>query len=148
MCRQKLIDEMLRVRALYPGTVVSHPYFIETIVTGKSHWDSLGYLTCPSIRRDNPAHGSRVSNGNPVMQLFNTFSADMKSVTFCCTSGRCDGCRDSQAMGTWLLVNMHRFTGDIGQLRTWVELAESWWQQFCWSPYHRTAIAAACEEAA
>ena len=136
---RELTHELLRVRSLYPDTVISHPYYIETMISGRSHWDTFGYDTCPSISRDHPAHEQRLANGNPVLPLFNTFSADLKSVTFCCTSGRCDGCRDSQAMGTWLLVNMHRFACSIGHLRTWVELAESWWAQFCWSPYHRSS---------
>jgi organic radical activating enzyme len=137
--RRELIQELLRVRALYPETVISHPYYIRTMVTGRSHWDDFGYHTCPSISRDHPAHAARLANGNPTLPLFNAFAADQQNVTFCCTSGRCDGCRDSQAMGTWLLVNMHRFTDDLDHLRTWVELAESWWAQFCWSPYRDAA---------
>lgn len=140
--RQDLLDEMLRVRALYPETVISHPYFIRTLVTGRSHWDDFGYHNCASISHDHPAHTARLANGNPSMPGFNTFTADLQNVSFCCTGGGCDGCRDSHAISSWLLVNMHRFTDDIGQLRTWVELAESWWSRFLWSPYHRTAVAA------
>jgi hypothetical protein len=137
--RQELTQEMLRVRALYPDTVISHPYYIQALVSGRSHWDSFGYHTCPSISRDHPAHAARLANGNPTMPSFNTFAADTETVTFCCTAGQCDGCRDGNAMGSWFLVNMHRFTDDLAQLRTWVELSESWWAQFCWSPYHRSA---------
>ncbi|HVZ45010.1 MAG TPA: radical SAM protein [Ramlibacter sp.] len=150
--QQELMAELLRVRELYPRTVISHPYYIRAMVTGRSHWGEFGYDSCPSISRDHPAHGERLANGNPVLPLFNSFAADMKSVTFCCTSGRCDGCRDSQALGSWLLVNMTRFADDLAQLRTWVELAESWWAQFSWSPYHCHATEESisttpCEEA-
>jgi hypothetical protein len=143
-----LVDELLRVRALYPDTVISHPYYIETMVTGRSHWGAFGYDTCPSISRDHPAHAARLANGHPVMPLFNTFTADLKSVTFCCTSGRCDGCRNSQALWSWLLVNMHQFTSSLDQVRTWVELSESWWAQSCWSPFHRSKNLQAQKEAA
>jgi hypothetical protein len=137
--RQELISELLRMKSTYPQTVLSHPYYVRTLVSGRSHFGEFSYLTCPSISRDHPAHSARLANGNPALPLFNTYAADMQNVTFCCTSGRCESCRDSQAMGTWLLLNMHRFTDGADQLQTWVELAESWWAQFCWSPYHRSA---------
>lgn len=137
--RKELVHELLRVRSMHAQTVVSHPYYIEAMVTGRSHWDQFGYHTCPSISRDHPAHTARLANGNASLPHFNAYAADMETITFCCTSGRCEGCRDSQAMGTWLLVNMHRFADDVEHLRTWVELAECWWAQFCWSPYHRAA---------
>ena len=139
--REELLHELLRVHANHPGTVVTHPYAIRTMVTGRSHWDTFGYDTCASVSRDFPGHAARLANGNPTLPFFNTYAADMKTIASCCTSGRCDSCRDGQAVNTWLLVNMDRFTGDLAQLRTWVEIAESWWAQFCWSPYHRTAVA-------
>ena len=78
-------------------------------------------------------------NGNPILPVFNTWSADLQTVKFCCTSGHCDGCRDSQAVFSWLLVSLERFLESRDSLRTWVEIAESYWSQFYWSPYHRFA---------
>ncbi len=39
--RDALLNEALRVKNLYPKTVLSHPYYINSIVTGKTHWDKF-----------------------------------------------------------------------------------------------------------
>ncbi len=134
---QALLAEALRVKSLYSETVISHPAFITAILTGKSRCGEFGYQNCPSISIDHPAHKTRLSNGNPVLPRFNAWSADCKTLKFCCTSGHCDGCRDSQAMYSWLLVNGAAFFDTRESFLTWIEVAESYWSQFIWSPYHR-----------
>ncbi|MGK3961007.1 radical SAM protein [Sorangium sp. So ce118] len=131
----RLVDESLRVKALYPDTLLSHPYFIRAIVTGESHWGSFGYDVCPSLSVDHPAHAERLANGNPVLPRFNAWAADCSTVNFCCTSGHCGDCRDSQAVLSWLLVSLDRFRESGGSLKTWIEISESYWKQFCWAPY-------------
>lgn len=138
--RDDLLAEALRVKRLYPDTVVSHEYYIKTMLTGESHWGSFGYENCPSISVSHPAHRDRLANGNPYLPLFNTWSADLKTLKFCCTSGHCNGCRDSQAVLSWLLVSLKQFLGDATMLETWIGIAESYWRQFYWSPYHRYSI--------
>jgi MoaA/NifB/PqqE/SkfB family radical SAM enzyme len=145
--QKELLAELLRVKSLYPETVVSVPYYIETMITGRSHWSNFGYNVCPSISVDHAAHEGRIANGNPSLPVFNTWSADLKTVKFCCTSGHCDGCRDSQAVFSWLLVSMQQFLGDREQLRTWIEMCESYWSQFYWAPYHRFAANGATDAA-
>lgn len=135
--REKLLMEALRVKEKYSNTVLSHPYYIRTMITGESHWGSFGYENCPSISFGHPAHSARLNNGIPSLPMFNTWSADLKTIKFCCTSGHCTGCRDSQAVFSWLLVNMSEFLIDKNQLQTWVEIAESYWSQFYWSPYFK-----------
>lgn len=135
--RAALTTEALRVKALYQDTVISPPYFIKTMISGQSHWDSFGYKNCPSISVDHPAHQDRLRNGMPSLPLFNTWSADLKTIKFCCTSGHCLGCRDSQAVSSWLLVSMSQFLETSHQLQTWVEIAESYWSQFIWSPFFK-----------
>lgn len=130
-----LLEECLRMKEKYPDTVVGHPYYISALVTGRSHWGEFGYEVCPSLSVDHPAHEQRLVNGNPHLPFFNTYSADLKTVQFCCTSGHCDGCRDSQAVFSWLLVSLEHFLVSKDKLRLWVELAESYWKQFYWSPY-------------
>jgi hypothetical protein len=132
---ERLIDAMARMQQKYPEAVIGHPYYFRTLITGRSHWDCFGYHTCASISVDHPAHADRVANGHPVVHGFNTYRSD-HSVQFCCTSGECDRCRDSQAVWSWLLVNMHRFLDNTDELRTWVELSENFYRQFYWSPYH------------
>jgi len=134
-----LLAEALRVQAKYPHVVVSHPYYIRAMITGSTHWDTFGYANCPSISIDHPAHVARLANGNPSLPTFNTWSADLKTLKFCCTSGHCNGCRDSQAVISWLLVSMGQFLESKAMLQTWVDVAESYWRQFYWSPYHRYA---------
>ena len=131
---QRLIDELLRVKARYPDTVLSTPYYIRTIVTGQTHWGRFGYETCPSISVDHPAHKIRLGNGNRVLPLFNTYAPDLQTMNFCCTSGRCDDCRDSQAVSSWLMVNAHEFMASSELFEQWIELAEAYWGQFVWSP--------------
>jgi hypothetical protein len=131
-----LLDEALRVRELYPDTVTSHPYYISTMITGKSHWDSFSYDVCPSISVAHPGHAVRRRNGNPTLPGFNAWAADLQTVEFCCTSGRCAECRDSQAVLSWLLVSARKFFDSPEHLRWWVEIAESYWRQLYWSPFH------------
>ena len=131
---KRLLDEVLRVRQLYPETVASHPYYIETMITGRSHWAEFGYSVCSTISVDHPAHAERLANGNPVLPRFNTWAADLETINFCCTSGHCDGCRDGQAVFSWLLTNPQRFRENRHLLRTWIEIAESFWSQFIWAP--------------
>jgi len=132
---ERLLDEALRVSDLFPGTVVSHPYYVRALVTGRTPFGTFGYDVCPSISWDHPAHAARRANGNPSLPLFNTYGADLQTIHFCCTSGHCDRCRDSQAMQTWLLVSVRQFLHSKETLETWVELAERYWSQFVWSPF-------------
>lgn len=134
---QRLMEEALRVKQLYPETVMSHPYYIQTLVTGKSHWGQFGYDVCPSISVDHPAHKERLANGNRVLPKFNAWAPDLKTINFCCTSGHCSDCRDSQAVFSWLMVSMDRFLDSPERLETWLQVAESYWSQFCWVPFLR-----------
>lgn len=136
---RRLLDEALRVQRLYPDVVLSTPYYIETMIMGKTHWGSFGYDTCPSVSADHPAHAERLANGNRALPMFNTWAPDLKTINFCCTSGHCEDCRDSQAVYSWLMVSADKFMGSTELLRTWVELAESYWGQFCWSPVRARA---------
>ena len=142
---KRLLDEALRVKHLHPETVASHPYYIETMVTGQTHWAEFGYQVCPTVSVDHPAHSERLANGNPVLPGFKTWASDLETVNFCCTSGHCDGCRDSQVVFSWLLVSLHKFRRNAKLLETWIEIAESFWSQYVWSPYaearaHRVAV--------
>lgn len=131
---QRTLAEALRVRELYPDTVVSHPYVIEALITGRSHWGGrFGYEVCPSISVDLPEHADRVRNGNPVLDGFAVYGADFKTLQFCCTSGNCGECRDSQGVYSWLLVSLNWFLDSAERLETWLELAESYWRQWYWA---------------
>ncbi len=135
---QRLLDEALRVRDRYPQVVLSTPYYIRTMISGETPWGVFGYENCPSISIAHPAHKDRLTNGNRTLPLFNTYAPDLETVNFCCTSGHCEDCRDSQAVFSWLLVSLPHFTDSLSSLRTWVELSESYWSQFVWSPFHRS----------
>jgi hypothetical protein len=132
---QRLLDELLRVAEAYPDAVIAHPYYLRALVTGATEFGRFGYDVCPSVSWDYPGHTVRRMNGNPTLPLFNVYGADLQTLQFCCTSGHCDGCRDSQAVQSWLLVSARRFLHSEEGLRTWVELAENYWRQFVWSPY-------------
>ena len=132
-----LLGEALRVRDAYPDVVASHPMHIRAIITGQTDWGTFGYHSSASISIDFPGHKERIASGNPTLPFFNTYNADFSTVEFCCTSGHCDGCRDSQAVYSWLLVSMDRNLGSKTALLNWIEMAETYWSQFVWSPYHR-----------
>ena len=51
---QRLIDTALRAKQRYPDTVASHPYYIETMITGRSHWAEFGYRCLPKLQRRSP----------------------------------------------------------------------------------------------
>jgi hypothetical protein len=131
-----LLEEALRVQDLYRQTVVAHPSCVRALITGRTDFGQFGYDVCPSVSWNHPAHAARRANGAPVLPLFNVYGADLESLQFCCTSGHCAGCRDSQAVQTWLLVSVRQFLTSQAALETWVGLAESYWRQFVWSPYH------------
>ncbi|MCP5056995.1 MAG: radical SAM protein [bacterium] len=136
-----LLEEALRVREKYPDTVRSTDYYIRALVTGRTEWGEFGYDVCPSISIDHPAHEARRKNGNPTLPLFNAWAADLETVNFCCTSGHCESCRDSQAVQSWLMMSLSHFLSSVDSLEAWLDLSESYWSQFVWSPYHRRAIA-------
>lgn len=131
----RLLDEALRVREAYPDAVGVTPLYLRTIVTGRTHWAEWAYEVCPSVSRSNPVHAERLANGHPVLPHFEAYAADQETLNFCCASGQCGECRDSQAMFSWLLVSLPHFLASKQQLADWVELAESYWAQFVWSPY-------------
>lgn len=137
---RELILEAQRVAQSYPETVVSHPYYIAAMLTGETSWGTFGYRSCPSISIDHPAHRDRLRNGRPSLPSFNTWAADLKTVKFCCTSGHCNGCRDSQAVFSWILMNPECFFETAESVQTWVEIAESYWRQFHWSPFHPSKL--------
>lgn len=135
----ELLEEALRVHSRHPETVVCDEYFIRTVITGETEFGSFGYGVCPSISVSHPAHERRLRNGNPVLPRFNVYAPDLETVNFCCTSGHCAACRDSQAVFSWLLISLPRFLTSVERLETWVDVAESYWRQFVWSPYHRSS---------
>lgn len=142
---RRLLDEAIAVSEAHPHAVLAHPYYLKAIATGKTEFGSFGYDVCPSISVDHPAHEARLANGKPSLAFFNTYAADLKTINLCCTSGHCDGCRDSQAVSSWLLVSARDFLSSRTGLETWVDVAEAYWRQFIWSPYRtgRTNRAAA-----
>lgn len=135
--QEELLKVALSVKDKYSDTIISHPYYIKAMITGESHWGSFGYDVCPSISIDHPDHAERVMNGNPVLPLFNAIAADYSTVNFCCTSGHCDDCRDSQAVHSWLVVSKKYFMDDSELFKVWIELAESYWSQFYWSSTYK-----------
>ncbi len=136
---QRLLEEALRVKNLFPETVVCDPYYIKALITGQTPFGVFSYNVCPSVSTDHPDNKARLKNGHPTLPGFNSYAADAKSINFCCTSGHCDGCRDSQAIYSWLMVSLAHFLGSRESMETWVNLAEAYWAQFVWSPYHRAA---------
>lgn len=131
---QRTLAAALEIKAKYPDTVACHPYFIETLITGKTDWGGqFGYDVCPSISVDLPEHAGRVRNGNPTLDGFAVFGADYETLQFCCTSGDCNGCRDSQAVYSWLMLSGNRFVGSVERFETWLDLAESYWRQWYWA---------------
>jgi len=129
----RLLETLLETKGKYPDTVLSVPYYIKTMVSGTSHWGDFSYLECPSISVDHPGNMDRIAKGGPVLPKFNTWAPDLETLNLCCTSGHCEDCRDSQAIFSWLLVNMSRFRRDPEQMKTWIDMSESYWKQFVWS---------------
>ena len=136
---ERLLNELLRMAERYADAVVAHPEYIRALVTGETFFGRFGYDVCPSVSWDNPVHVQRRANGSPMLPLFNVYGADLKTLEFCCTSGRCDNCRDGQAVQTWLLMAVRSYLGSDTALRTWTELTEAYWRQFVWSPYRSPA---------
>ena len=132
---EKLLGKALEVQSKYQSTVLSTPYYINAMITGRSHWGRFSYESCPSISIDHPDHAERLKNGNRSLPLFNTYAPDLKTLNFCCTSGNCSGCRDSQAVLSWLLISSEKFMDTKQHVKDWVELSESYWKQHIWSPY-------------
>ncbi|MCB9683032.1 MAG: radical SAM protein [Alphaproteobacteria bacterium] len=137
--RAALVDTALEVAARHPDTVLSPEPYIRAVITGETSFGRFGYDVCPSLSVDHPAHAERLANGNPVLPGFNVWSADRSTLATCCTSGSCATCRDSQAVYSWLLVSLPHFTHRADALEDWLDIAESYWRQFVWSPFHRRA---------
>lgn len=146
VCRDSaaLMDVLSEMALKYPGRIASHPEHIRAIATGESRFGRFSYEVCPSVSVDYAPNRERLANGNKHLPKFNAWAADLKTVLKCCTSGDCKSCRDSQAVYSWLLVNAEHYLSTPELLWTWVELAESYWAQFTWSPYslYRTSAVA------
>lgn len=132
---RRLMDLLMDVKQRYPETVTNHREHIRAIITGQSWLGRFGYDVCPSVSNDHPDNAERMVNGNPVLPGFNTYKPDQESLEMCCTSGHCEDCRDSQAVYSWLLVGLKHSLNCDSALKTWIEVAESYWSQFIWSPY-------------
>ena len=98
-------------------------------------WWMMHEPTAPELELGDQAQ-SLMDRGNRVGEIARTY---VPGIHFCCTSGHCEGCRDSQAVQTWLLVSVRHFLESRQGLQTWVELAENYWRQFVWSPYRASA---------
>jgi hypothetical protein len=130
-----LLDTMLELKAKHAGRIASHPHHMTALVRGQTDFGRFGYDTCPSVSVDHPDNQARLANGNRYLPKFNAWAADLQTVLKCCTSGECESCRDSQAVYTWLLVSFERYATSPANIATWVDVAESYWSQFTWSPY-------------
>ena len=133
--QESLLDEALRVAAAYPGVVNAHPYFLRTLISGKSHFGTFGHETCASLSRDHAGNSQRLKEGLPTLPFFNAWASDAKTINRCCTSGNCAECRDTEAIFSWLMVSQEYFLDSPDQLRTWVEVVESFYNQFHFSPW-------------
>lgn len=131
-----LLEEIIRVKDKYPMTVANNTYFLRTLVTKKSHWAEFSYEECPAISLQHDSHKDRILKGNSTLPFFNTYAADFKTVEFCCASGKCVQCHDSQAIFSWILINFDKFLSNEKMLATWVEIAMGYWRHFIWSPFH------------
>lgn len=139
---RRLLDAVMEAKRKYPQTILSHLEHIRGVITGTAWCGTFSGESCPSISQSHPANAARIANGHPYLPFFDTYKADLKTLEVCCTSGHCDGCRDSQAVFSWQLVNAERALEDVSSARTWVEVAEAYWSQFVWTPYHWSKRAA------
>jgi hypothetical protein len=134
-----LLNAVLEAKGVYPDTVVSHAEHIGALITGSAWCGRFSGETSPSISRSHPENAARVGNGHPFLPFFETYKADLTTLEKCCTSGHCDDCRDSQAVYSWQLVSLDRALASRDTLKTWIEVSESYWSQFVWTPFHRSA---------
>lgn len=133
---RRLLDAVMDAKRKFPETILSHTEHIRGAITGTAWCGTFSGETCPSISQSHPSNAARIANGHPYLPFFDTYKADLKTLEVCCTSGHCDGCRDSQAVFSWQLVNAERALDEVDSARTWVEVAEAYWSQFIWTPYH------------
>jgi len=133
---EQLLDVLLDLKAKYPETIASHPYYLAALMRGETAWGVFNAASCPSVSEDHPENVDRFASGWPALPRFNAYRADFASLARCCTSGECAKCRDSQAVISWLLVNARHVLKEDDGLRTWTEVAESYFSQFVWSKYH------------
>lgn len=133
---KRLLEKALNARQAHPETVLCNEEFIATLISGRSEFGVFGYEVCPSVSSLHPVHERRRKNGKPVLPNFNSYAADLESLNFCCTSGQCSTCRDSQAVYSWLLLSVRHYMRSVEGIRRWVEIAESYWRHFVWSPFH------------
>ncbi|SMF73482.1 hypothetical protein SAMN06265365_14710 [Tistlia consotensis] len=135
---EALLERALEVAQRYPGTVLSHPYYIESLIRGETPWGRFGYDGCATISSGHPANATRLSSGRPILPGFESYAQDLTTRRLCCASGDCANCRDSLALSSWLLVNFKEHVRDAASLENWIGFADSYWRGFAWSPLHRS----------
>lgn len=131
-----LLAKALEMREKYPSTVLSHPYYIRTLISGSTSWGNFGYGSCATISTGHEDNAARLANGAPVLPQFQSFAQDFTTTRMCCASGDCANCRDSLAISSWLLVNFREHARDERSFLDWLEFTESYWSGFVWSPLH------------
>ncbi len=134
----RLLERALEVRARYPETVLADPYYIESLILGKTSWGRFDYQSCATISRGLPDNQARLKSGGPVLPGFESFAQDLTTRRKCCASGDCGTCRDSLALSSWLLINFKEHVRDAVSLESWVNFAHGYWSGFAWSPLHRS----------
>ena len=133
---RRLLDEVLRVAGAYPDAVVAHPYYLRALVTGGTEFGRSVTTSVRASAGTTPVSAARRASANPTLPLFNVYGADLQDRPILLHLGALRGLPGSQAVQSWLLVSVRRFLDSEEGLRTWVDLAESYWRHFVWSPYH------------
>ena len=140
----KLLEVLKKLKEKYPNKINSSIEHIEAIVTGTSWLGNLNYESCPSISYEHISNQENINNGKSHLPFFNTYKSDLKTIEFCCTSGHCDECRDSQAVYSWLLMGFKNSRQNEDSLNKWLSSSINYWNQFVWfrrdKPYLKNDI--------
>src|SRR5262249_34561547 len=115
-----LLETALTVQARHPDTVLSHPYYIRALISGKTSCGRFGYDSCATVSTGHARNAERLKSGAPVLPHFQSYAQDLVTTRLCCASGDCASCRDSLAVSSWLLVNFREHARDAIGLRNWI----------------------------
>ena len=62
---EQLLDVLLELKAKYPETVASHPYYLAALMRGETAWGTFDHTSCPSVSEAHPQNATRCTSGWP-----------------------------------------------------------------------------------
>lgn len=114
--------EIDRMIALFPGKILTTPYFNKVISSGQLFDMKWGYEVCTNISTNLKSNEERMQNGNPYNPHFRAYYADFETTRRCCTGEDrdCASCFDTWEHFSWIMVHLKKHLKSKEDFTNWL----------------------------